>query len=82
MEVAGLIKKSSFIIANDIVPNQSMLSTQKDVQFSTTFTDKQVEQKFLEYHHKIARLRIIAATENVRTGPQHRIRDAMCPVRV
>ena len=72
----------SFLTANAIVPNQSMLTEMKDAQFSTIFTDKELERNFQIYHHKIARLRILAASENLRTGPQHRIRDAQRPVLV
>ena len=70
----------SFLTANAIVPNQSMLTEMKDAQFSTIFTDKELERRFREYHHAIAKLRIVAAKANLSAGGKHRIRDAHRPV--
>jgi len=74
----------TFITANKIEIQPSMLSTKADKQFVTTFVDKALEQKFRDYHKDIVErnssLRIVKARENLSLGGSNRITKSKRPV--
>jgi hypothetical protein len=71
---------TTFIAANRIEVRRGMLSISRDAQFVTTFMDKDLEQKFCEYHKDVAKLRIIKARENLSLGGSERITEPKRPV--
>lgn len=74
----------TFIAANKIEIRADMLSTNTDAQFVTTFVDKELEQKFRDYHkdvvERVSGLRIIKARENLSLGGSERITKSKRPV--
>lgn len=74
----------TFITANKIEIRPDMLSTKADKQFVTTFVDKELEQKFRDYHRDVVErfssLRIIKARENLSLGGSERITKSKRPV--
>ena len=74
----------TFLTAKKISPDASMLSEDEDAQCATVFNDQELEEEFVEYHHKVSegRLRVVAARANTSAGSQYRIRNAQCPVQL
>ena len=72
----------TFMIAHSIIPSRLILSDSIDQQFSTTFTDKMIAEKFRDYHHSIAKLRVIKSSLNLSLGGSERILKAKTPVTI
>jgi hypothetical protein len=70
----------TFISANDIEIKPEMLLMSQDAQFQTTMIDRQLKDKFLQYHRKVAKLRVIKAEQNLSLGGSERIRKSRNPV--
>lgn len=70
------------MVANGIGPSRKILSESQDQQFVTTFTDKEIERKFVEYHHKVADLRIIKIKESLSLGGSERVLKSNNPVSI
>jgi len=51
-----------------------------DAQFSTTFLDVEMRERFREYHHEVADLRIVSAQKNLSLGGSERMRKPKNPV--
>ena len=73
---------NTFITANKIGISPSMLSVSGDAQFETEFVDLELKEKFREYHHEIADLRIINPATNLSLGGSERITKSKRPVRI
>jgi hypothetical protein len=71
---------TTFIAANKLEVRAEMLSIPRDAQFVTIFMDKNLEQKFCEYHKGLASLRIISAKANLSLGGSERITKPKRPV--
>lgn len=71
---------NTFITANKICISSDILSTSVDGQFTTEFINKDIENKFKEYHHSIAQLRIINPKSNLSLGGTERIKKRKRPV--
>lgn len=71
---------NTFIAANNITISREMLSTSKDAQFTTEFIDQEIKNKFKEYHHKMAQLRILNPKANLSLGGSERITKSKLPV--
>jgi hypothetical protein len=71
---------TTFIAANKIEINRDMLSAPADAQFVTTLIDIDLTQRFIEYHTKVAHLRIVAKKENLRLGGSNRLTKPKRPV--
>jgi hypothetical protein len=63
----------TFIAANRIDISADMLSEPADMQFATTFIDKDLQARFIEYHHSVAQLRVIKPGLNLSLGGSERI---------
>lgn len=72
----------TFRVSNGIIPNRDILSSPKDNQFTTTFTNKAIADQFIKYHHEVADLRIIKKHINLQLGSSERIRHSKKPVTV
>jgi hypothetical protein len=72
----------TFIAANSIVPSREMLSEPRDQQFSTTFVDHEMADKFREYHHSLAQLRVIKSRLNLSLGGSERIIKSKTPIAI
>ena len=72
----------TFIAANRIEISSDMLSEPADQQFATTFVDKGLESRFVEYHHSVAHLRVIKARLNLSLGGSERILKSKKEVRI
>jgi hypothetical protein len=72
----------TFIAAYGIEIKAEMLSAPADNQYVTTFVDKDLEQKFREYHHKVAVLRIVKTQVNRSLGGSERLTRPKRPVRL
>jgi hypothetical protein len=70
----------TFVKANKIDIHADVLSAPGDAQFSTTFIDEELRDEFREYHHSVAKLRIISAQKNLSLGGSERIREPQNPV--
>lgn len=70
----------TFVKATKIDIRPEMLTPPSDCQFSTTFVDEAIRDAFREYHHRVARLRIIAAKKNLSLGGSERLREPKNPV--
>lgn len=70
----------TFIQANGIEIKPEMLSVPQDKQYVTTFVDKDLEQRFREYHHRVASLRIVKTRVNRALGGSERIIKPKRPV--
>lgn len=73
---------NTFIAANNIIIDESMLSKSHDSQFETEFIDLSLKDKFRKYHHEVAQLRIINPTANLRLGGSERITKSKRPVKI
>lgn len=71
---------NTFILANNITLSKQMISASKDQQFEKEFTDQVIKAKFIDYHHKIAQLRIINSKSNLGLGGSERITKCKRPV--
>jgi hypothetical protein len=71
---------TTFIAANKIEIRREMLSAPADAQFVTTFIDSDLRQRFIEFHTKVAHLRIVAKKENLRLGGSNRLTKPKRPV--
>jgi len=71
---------NTFIAANNISISKEMLSTAQDAQFETEFIDQSIKNKFKEYHHKMAQLRILNPKINLSLGGTERITKSKRPV--
>lgn len=72
----------TFIAANRIDIKPEMLSIASDVQFVTTFVDKEIEISFRQYHHGVAQLRIIKPKVNLSLGGSGRMTKSKNPVKL
>lgn len=72
----------TFLAANGIVPAREMLSEPADRQFSTTFIDRDLGEKFREYHHQVAQLRVIKSNLNLSLGGSERIIKSRNPITI
>jgi hypothetical protein len=63
----------TFIAAYGIEIKAEMLSASADNQYVTTFVDQDLEQRFREYHHKVAVLRIVKTRVNRNLGGSERL---------
>lgn len=70
----------TFIGANSLEPSKDMLVISQDGQVQTQFSDLGLQQKFREYHHRMAQLRIIKADRNLSLGGSERILKSRHPV--
>ena len=70
----------TFIHANQIEINNEMLSLSVDGQFETEFLDLSLKEKFREFHHRVAQLRIINPKANLSLGGSERILKSKRPV--
>ena len=70
----------TFLVANRLQITPNMLSRPRDAQFATTFTDSTVAERFRQYHHQIAKLRIVKAKANLSMGGKERLRPPINPV--
>ncbi len=73
---------NTFITAHSVDISLSSLSVAGDAQFETEFVDLKLKEKFKEYHHKIADLRIINPTSNLSLGGSERITKSKRPVSI
>ena len=64
----------AFRAATGIEPSRDILSKSQDQQFATTFTDPDIAQRFRDYHHRVANLRIIKSGLNLRLGGSNRMK--------
>jgi len=71
----------TFIAANDIDIKPEMLRRPGDGESAFTFADKDIEDRFKNYHARIADLRIIKAQENLRLGGSEKVIPPKRPVR-
>jgi hypothetical protein len=71
---------ATFVSAHDIQITRELLSEPRDAQFTTTFVDTNVQEKFREYHHKLASLRVIKIKHNLSLGGSERIIKPKRPV--
>ncbi len=71
---------NTFIAANDLKITEEMLSTSQDAQFETEFVDQNIKNRFKEYHHKMAQLRILKPKANLSLGGTERITKSKRPV--
>jgi hypothetical protein len=71
---------ATFIAANRIVVRADLLSVSRDAQSATTFVDKDLEQKFRDFHTSVAILRIVTAKTNLSLGGSERITKPKRPV--
>jgi hypothetical protein len=69
-----------FLAAERVTPSRSILSGSRDQQFATTFTDPDRAQRFRDYHHQAAHLRIIQSGLNLSLGGAMRMRTPKRPV--
>jgi hypothetical protein len=69
-----------FLAAERVTPSRSILSGFQDQQFATTFTDPDRAQRFRDYHHQAAHLRIIQSGLNLSLGGAMRMRKLKQPV--
>jgi hypothetical protein len=72
----------TFIAANSMTPSRDVLSEPKDQQFTTTFTDEALANKFREYHHAVAQLRVIKSRLNLSLGGSERILKSKVPIKI
>lgn len=72
----------TFMAAENIVPSRDILSEPQDQQFATTLTDESLAKKFIEFHHKLADLRIIKSKLNLSLGGSERILKSKNPVKI
>jgi hypothetical protein len=72
----------TFIAAHGINIEAGMLSAPADNQYVTTFVDKDLEQKFQEYHQKVAVLRIVKTQVNRSLGGSERLTKPKRPVQL
>lgn len=72
----------TFMIANSITPSREVLSEPQDQQFSTTFTDDNLANKFRDYHHSLAQLRVIKSRLNLSLGGSERIIKSKTPIAI
>lgn len=70
----------TFIIANKIEIQKSILSMSQDGQFETTFVDQSIKHQFIAYHRQVADLRIINPSANASLGGSERITKSKQPV--
>lgn len=70
----------TFVAANKIEIRPEMLTAPADAQFVTTFADADTKQRFVEFHGKVAQLRIVAKKENLSLGGKHRLTKPKRPV--
>ena len=72
----------TFLTKEKIVPDESMLSINRDAQFTTVFADKARAKAFVEHHQCVSEgmLRVVDARANSAAGPRHRIHNAKCPL--
>ena len=75
-----LFQVMDFIKNSDIVINSNMLLITKDGQTQTEFLDLELKNKFMEYHDKMANLRIVEPNVNLSLGGSQRIRKPKRPV--
>lgn len=71
---------ATFIEANNIIVNRNMLTESHDGQFQTAFVDQDIKDKFRNYHHRVAVLRVVKKGINLKLGPSERIRKPKNPV--
>jgi hypothetical protein len=72
----------TFIAAHGINIEAGMLSAPADNQCVTTFVDKGLEQKFQEYHQKVAVLRIVKTQVNRSLGGSERLTKPKRPIQL
>ncbi|MDQ3564214.1 MAG: DCL family protein [Pseudomonadota bacterium] len=70
----------TFVAGNQIDIKPEMLSIAGDAQCVTTFVDKDIENKFRDYHRSVADLRIVKSIANLSLGGSERIRKSKNPV--
>ena len=70
----------TFIRANNLEIKPEMLARPGDAQFAITFADKDIENRFRNYHASVASLRIITAHANLRLGGSERMIPPKRPV--
>ena len=73
---------TTFLGFNGIEPNPALLSPKQDHQFRTTFADAETAERFRQYHHATAQLRLIKTHLNLSLGGSQRIRKLRMPVRI
>jgi hypothetical protein len=59
-----------------------MLSEPADQQFATRFIDEELASQFIEYHHRVAHLRVIKPRLNLSLGGSERILKSKIEVRI
>ncbi len=64
----------TFLSANSIAIKPSMMDAPADGQTRTRFVDKAIEAQWCGYHHRSARLRVVAADANLAQSTRHRLR--------
>ncbi len=72
----------TFLAANKITIDSPMLTASQDAQFTTEFESEDIKQKFIDYHHDVADLRIIKAKQNLSLGGSERITKSKSPVKI
>ena len=72
----------TFIAANQIEISADMLSQPADQQFATRFIDEELASQFIEYHHRVAQLRVIKPHLNLSLGGSERILKSKIEVRI
>jgi hypothetical protein len=72
----------TFIAANQIEISADMLSKPADQQFATRFIDEELASQFIEYHHRVAQLRVIKPRLNLSLGGSERILKSKIEVRI
>ncbi len=70
----------TFIAANQITITPGMLSVPTDAQYVTTFVDEEIRQKFIDYHHSVCKLRVVAKKVNLSLGGSERLTKVKRPV--
>jgi hypothetical protein len=72
----------TFWAASGIEPSRDILSASQDQQFATTFTDPGIAQRFRDFHHRVAQLRIVQSNLNLSLGGSMRMRTPKRPVAI
>jgi hypothetical protein len=71
---------TTFREATGVAPGREILSASQDQQFATTFTDPGIAQRFRNFHHRVANLRIVKSGLNLSLGASQRMRNPKHPV--
>jgi len=72
----------TFIAAHSITLSRNVLTEPRDQQFTTAFTDKDLSEKFRDYHHNVAQLRVIKSKLNLSLGGSERIQKSSRPIKI